>query len=79
MDIICLRLTYYYAAAMLAIKSKAIPLSVLTEFDARLKENVVLYLAMDKRFTPASLGKLRKKGFAISFLTAKKFEKFLMK
>ncbi len=78
-DIICLRLTYYYAAAMLAVKSKAIPLSALTDFDALLKENVVLYLAMDKRFTPANLGKLRKNGFAISFLTAKKLEKFLRK
>ncbi len=64
---------------MLAVKSKAIPLSALTDFDALLKENVVLYLAMDKRFTPANLGKLRKNGFAISFLTAKKLEKFLRK
>lgn len=78
-DAICARLSAFYAEAMLAVRSKQIPASVLTEFDALLKENVVLYLSMDKRFTPASLGKLRKKNFEISFLTAKKLEKFLKK
>lgn len=78
-DIICTRLTYFYASAMLALRNKEITVEMLQEFDAILKENVVLYLAMDKRFTPANLSKLRKKNFEISFITAKKFEKFLKK
>ena len=78
-DTICNRLTYFYASAMLAVRNKQISAGVLTDFDIALKENVVLYLAMDKRFTPANLGKLRKKNFEISFLTAKKLEKFLKK
>lgn len=78
-DTVCTRLNTFYAEAMLAVKNKQIPAEALTEFDALMKENVVLYLAMDKRFTPADLGKLRKKNFEISFITAKKFEKFLKK
>lgn len=78
-DIICTRLTYFYASAMLALRNKEIAVEDLKEFDALLKENVVLYLAMDKRFTPANLSKLRKKNFEISYITSKKFEKFLRK
>lgn len=78
-DTICTQLTYFYASAMLAVRNKLISAENLKEFDAVLKENVVLYLAMDKRFTPANLAKLRKKNFEISFITAKKFEKFLKK
>lgn len=78
-DVICAKLNTFYAGAMLAVRNKQLTVEALREFDALLKDNVVLYLAMDKRFTPANLGKLRKKNFEISFITAKKFEKFLKK
>lgn len=78
-DILCARLASFYMSAMLAIRRKEISADRLIAFDAQLKENIVLYLALEKRFQAAKLNKLRGKNFAVSFLTAKKFENELKK
>ena len=76
-DSICLRLTEFYIAALLAVKNKEIPSEKLAVFDGEIKKNVVLCLAFEKRFTYADLKRLRKNNFKISFITAKKLEKII--
>ncbi|MDE5728695.1 MAG: hypothetical protein K2I20_00780 [Clostridia bacterium] len=49
----------------------------LKELDLKLKQNIVLYIAMQKRFTAANLQKLREKNFKINFLTFNKLKKSL--
>lgn len=78
-DILCARLADFYMSAMLAVRRKETAANKLAEFDKLLKTNVVLYLALEKRFKAAKLSKLRKKNFLISFLTAEKFKKELKK
>lgn len=78
-DILCDRLVKFYMAAMLSIKENGLPAEKLVEFDNRLKAEIVLFLALEKRFTATRLQKLREKGFKISGLTAKKFKKILNK
>ncbi len=73
------RLITFYMSAMLAIKAKAINAETLKEFDSRLKDNIVLYLALEKRFYAADLKKLRAKDFKISFIQANKFKKRIRK
>ena len=76
-DMLCSKLVTYYLYSMLAIKDGSMPAEKLIEFDNKLKAEIVLYLALDKRFTYAKLQKLRDKGFKISSLTARKFKKCL--
>ncbi len=76
-DILCARLTTFYICAMIAIYRKETTAEGLTEFDKRLKENIVLYLALEKRFPAADLKKLREKNFKISLITYNKFKKII--
>lgn len=76
-DIICQRLEDFYISAALAVRKKQLDAEKLVEFDAQLKENIVLYLGLEKRFTAADLKKLRDKKFKIDLFTALKFEKIL--
>lgn len=78
-DILCARLVTFYMSAMLAIYRREASPDALAEFDKKLKENIVLYLALNKRFTAAELEKLRGKNFKISFLQANKFKKLVKK
>lgn len=76
--LLCSRITQFYLSAMVLAYKKELDREKIVEFDAKLKENVVLYLAMEKKFTYASLIKLRKKKFAISPFTYLKF-KYVLK
>ncbi len=78
-ETLLLKLTCFYMAAMLAIRKKKIDDENLINFDLELKQNIVLYLALEKRFTVASLAKLRKNKFKLPYFTAKKFKKLLKK
>lgn len=78
-DMLCERLVLFYLSAILAVKGKKMKVGSLLNFDLQLKKNIVLYLAVQKRFTAASLIKLREKKFAVSFFTAKKLKKALNK
>ncbi len=71
------RLTEFYMAAMLKMRKDLAVHDPLCEFDRTLKDNVVLYLALEKRFPYVNLSKLREKNFKISFFTARKFKKYL--
>ncbi|MDE6597426.1 MAG: hypothetical protein K2K60_02170 [Clostridia bacterium] len=74
---LCSELVNFYACALLEIRNGSFTAEQLIEFDTQLKSEIVLYLAVDKRFTAASLKKLRDKQFKISFLTANKLKKLL--
>ena len=74
-EMLCARIIEYYLYAMLSIRDGKLETDKLKEFDNKLKAEIVLYLAVDKRFTAAKLQKLRAKGFKISYFTAKKFKK----
>lgn len=76
-DTLCDRLVTYYMTAVLAVKDGDLPAEKLIEFDNRLKGEIVLFLALEKRFTATKLQKLREKGFKISGLKARKFRKLL--
>ena len=76
-DILCARLVTFYTCAMIAIYRKETTAEGLIEFDKRLKDNIVLYLALDKRFTAADLKKLREKNFKIGLITYNKFKKLI--
>lgn len=69
----------FYAAAMLEIRKKNLPAENIIKFDNALKDNIVLYLALEKRFKAASLARIRKNKFQVSYFTAKKLKKFLKK
>ena len=77
MNALCSRLVNFYLVAMVAIKEGRLDGKKLIDFDGRLKAEIVLYLTLEQNFTGAKLTKLRKKGFRISGLTAKKFRKLL--
>lgn len=76
-SMICDRLVPFYMYAMLAIKEGTMKPDELAELDGKLKAEIVLYLALEKKFTAAKLHKLREKGYKISYFTAKKFKKLL--
>ena len=76
-NLLCDRLVTYYMYSMLEIKSGKTTADKLIAFDGKLKAEIVLYLALEKRFTAAKLEKLRAKAFRISPLTARKFKKLL--
>lgn len=78
-DILCNRLITFYISAMIAIYRKETTADELSEFDKRLKDNVVLYLALEKRFPVAELKKLRAKNFKISLIQYNKFKKIIRK
>lgn len=78
-DALVIKLISFYISAMLAIRRKTVEADALKKFDLKLKENIVLYLALEKRFIVADLKKLREKDFKISFLQYKKFERALNK
>ncbi len=75
--LICDRLVPFYMYAMLAIKQGKMNVDGLAELDGTLKAEIVLYLALEKKFTASKLHKLREKGYRISFLTERKFRKLL--
>lgn len=77
MNSLCARLVPFYLYAIVAIHEGSMDKDKLVSFDNRLKTEIVLYLTLEKNFTYAKLAKLRKKGFKISWLTAKKFVKLL--
>ena len=77
MNALCARLVSYYLYAMVCISEGSMEREKLISFDNSLKAEIVLYLTLEKNFTYAKLAKLRKKGFKISWLTAKKFVKQL--
>ena len=74
---LCACLTKFYMRAMLEMRSGSFTAQQLIEFDSALKDEIVLYLAVDKRFTAAPLKKLRDKQFKISFITANRIKKLL--
>ncbi len=74
-DLLCDKLVLFYSVALLAIYDKKLKPEKLKEFDLKLKENIVLYLALDKRFGAGNLGKIREQNFKISFITALKLRK----
>ena len=76
-DVLCARLTTFYICAMIAVYRKEATAEGLLDFDKRLKENIVLYLALEKRFPAADLKKLREKNFKISLITYNKFKKII--
>lgn len=71
------RLITFYMSAMLAIREKTLGAEALKEFDTKLRDNIVLYLALEKRFYAADLKKLREKDFRINFLQCNKFKKLI--
>lgn len=77
LNAICSKLVVLYLTAMIAIKEGKIDSQSLISFDGKLKGEIVLYLALEKRFKYAKLIKLRKKGFKISKFTAKRFKRAL--
>ncbi|MDE5722318.1 MAG: hypothetical protein K2I30_06260 [Clostridia bacterium] len=78
-DMLIARLTEFYMLAILAIREGEYTADKLLEFDAKLKGEIVLYLALEKHFPVSKLEKLREKKFKISVFTAKKLKKFLMR
>ncbi len=74
-DLILPQLIRFYMQTMLDIRDGALSADVLIRFDNRLKEDIVLYLALEKRFKAANLNKLREKGFKISAFTARRFKR----
>lgn len=74
-NLLCDRLVLYYVYALLAIKDKNLEADKLIAFDNKLKAEIVLYLALEKRFTYAELQKLRGRDFKTSWLTARKLRK----
>lgn len=76
-DLLCAKLIVFYSAALIAIHKNEISADELKEFDLKLKQNIVLYIAMQKRFTAANLQKLREKNFKINFLTFNRLKKSL--
>ncbi len=76
-EIICARLVPLYVRALLDIRAKKLDSEEFLQFDAYLKENVVLYIALEKRFAFADLKKLRKNAFKINYFTYLKLKKAL--
>ncbi|MDE6667571.1 MAG: glycosyltransferase family 2 protein [Clostridia bacterium] len=74
-DILCARLITFYICAMTATYRKETAVD-LSEFDKKLKSNIVLYLALEQRF-PADLKKIREKDFKIGLITYNKFKKLI--
>lgn len=78
-DLLIRKLSEFYVRALLAIREGKYDGAKLGEFDAKLKGEIVLYLALEKRFPVAKLQKIRDRGFKISGFTAKKLKKTLRK
>ncbi|MDE5943540.1 MAG: hypothetical protein K2H30_04955 [Clostridia bacterium] len=76
-ELILERLLLFYACALISIREGKITADKLLEFDKNLKDEIVLYLALDKRFGGGKLTKIRNKGFKISGLTSKRYKKIL--
>lgn len=77
--LICEKLIDFYMRSLIAIREKSVTPDRLAEFDKCLKDEIVLYLALDKRFDNGALQKIRKKGFKISALTCRRYRKLLKK
>lgn len=67
-DLLCKNLFFFYLDAMLKIH-RGEPADKLLEFDNKLKENVVLYLAITQNFNGVNLQKIREKKFKTDFFT----------
>lgn len=76
-DIILSSLLPFYASAILLIKDKKLQADKLCEFDLKLKENMVLYLSLEKKFSAGNLSKLRENNFKAGFITCQKLKKQL--
>lgn len=75
MDLICTMLSQFYLSALIAVKKGRLGGETLASLDDKLKENIVLYLAFNKRFDAADLKKLREKNYKLGFMTYKKLLK----
>ncbi|MDE7083565.1 MAG: hypothetical protein K2O89_07705 [Clostridia bacterium] len=78
-EILCARLITFYITAIIAIRDRVLDAETLKEFDLKLKDNIVLYLALEKRFPAANLKKLREKDFKIGLIQYNKFKKIVRK
>ena len=76
-DLILERLLLFYACAIIDVREGKITADKLSEFDKSLKDEIVLYLALDKRFGGGKLTKIRNKGFKVSGFTCKRYKKLL--
>lgn len=76
-EMLCERLIKFYMRSMIAVRSGKMSADELKAFDAELKDEIFLYLALEKRFTVKKLSSLRAKGFKISYFTENKFKKLL--
>lgn len=76
-ELIADRLINYYSSALIAVHSGTLTAERLAQFDGKLKENIVLYLAIEKRLANAGINikKIREKNYKISFITANKLKK----
>lgn len=70
-------LVRYYAQSLLKIRNKEITAEEFAETDKTIKSDIVLYHALETKFTFAKLSKLREKNFKISFIASRKLKKFL--
>ena len=76
-DLIVAKLAEFYLAAMIAIHDKKLTTEKFKEFDLNLKKNMVLYLALENRFTADKLSNLRKKDFKLGLFAYLKFKKLV--
>lgn len=78
-DMLVDKLVVFYMCALLKIRQGEYEREKLIEFDNRLKGEIVLYLALKKRFTVCDLQKIRDNNFKVSYFTAKKLKKQITK
>lgn len=64
-EMLCGVLYYFYADAMLKIRKGSLQSQTFVQFDDKLKENIVLYLALGQKFKNLKLQKIRDKKFKI--------------
>lgn len=64
-EMLCDVLYYFYADAMLKIRKGGLDSQTFAQFDEKLKENIVLYLALGQKFKKPKLQKIRDKKFKI--------------
>lgn len=74
-DEICERVIRHIALGLIAVREGVIKAEVMAEFDLKLKDNIVLYLAVEKRFSYENLKKTRERGYKTGFFTYKKLKK----
>ncbi len=78
-DLICGKIFEHFALSLAAVYKKTETAEYAAEFDRRLKEDIVVALAVEKRFKDAGIeiSKLRKKQFKIPYMTYLKLKKLI--